>query len=74
MIEDYKQEQKDIDLEFRLRKTLDQDMLVCELTGSSPTFLVERDYVEYLKVHRRIESKYSFFIADSYHKQRSDEL
>ena len=45
-------------------------MLICEQTNTLPTRIVEKDYVAYLVVHRRIESKYSNFMAENYYTKK----
>ena len=70
MINTYLQDLKDENLELKLKTQLEEDMLICEQTGTSPTHLVEKDYVAYLVVHRRIESKYSNFMAKNYYTKK----
>ena len=68
--EAYFKELRDENLEVKLKAQLEEDMLICEQTNTLPTRIVEKDYVAYLVVHRRIESKYSNFMAENYYTQK----
>jgi len=70
VMDTYFRDLKDEGLELKLKTQLDEDMLICEQTNTLPTRIVEKDYVAYLVVHRRIESKYSNFMADNYYTKK----
>jgi len=70
MNDSYFQELRDENLELRLRKQLEEDMIICEQTGTLPTSLVEKDYIAYLVIHRKLESKYSNFMAENYYTKK----